>query len=82
GRLLDPDSVRRGSVLVYVDPIFPEHRDLLLDGSGCIVQTYTSNLDGALGHLIAATGVVKAVGLRLKVWGIILSGIGLVGNGH
>ncbi|MEM8840056.1 MAG: biotin/lipoyl-binding protein, partial [Pseudomonadota bacterium] len=40
GRLLDPDSVRRGSVLVYVDPIFPEHRDLLLDGSGCIVQTY------------------------------------------
>ncbi len=61
--------------------LHPEHQEIMLDGSGCLVQTYTNNLSGFFGHAIAATGVVKAVGLRLKVWGILISGVGLSGGG-
>lgn len=82
GRLLEPNNgVSRGSVLVYFELEHPEHQETLLNGSGCIVQTYTNNLDGFIGHAIAATGVVKAVGLRLKVWGVLISGAGLAGGG-
>jgi hypothetical protein len=45
------------------------------------VQTYTNNLHGFFGHVIAATGVVKAAGLRIKVWGSLVSGVGLAGGG-
>ena len=83
GRLLEPNNgLVRGSMLVYFELVHPEHEKVMLDGSGCIVQTYTDNLSGITGHIIAATGVVKAVGLRLKVWGSLLSGIGLAGGGH
>ena len=54
----------------------------MLDGSGCIVQTYTDRIDGFVGHIIAATGVIKAVGLRAKVWAGRISGVGLSGGGH
>jgi multidrug resistance efflux pump len=82
GRLLEANNGgQRGSMLVYFELLHPEHEAIMLDGSGCIVQTYTNNLDGLSGHLIAATGVVKAVGLRLKVWGTVISGIGLAGGG-
>ena len=81
GKLLDPNALAaRGSILVYFELLHPEHQEIMLDGSGCIVQTYTNNLSGFLGHVIAATGVVKAVGLRLKVWGAIISGVGLSGG--
>jgi multidrug resistance efflux pump len=83
GRLLEPNNgLIRGSMLVYFELIYPEHQKVMLDGSGCIIQTYTNNLAGISGHIIAATGVVKAVGLRLKVWGSLISGIGLAGGGH
>ncbi len=82
GRLQDPSgAVARGSLLVYLELLHPEHEAIMLDGSGCLVQTYTNNLSGAVGHVIAATGVVKAVGLRLKVWGSLISGVGLAGGG-
>jgi len=82
GRLLDPaDMLRRGSILVYLELEYPEHEKIMLDGSGCLIQTYTSNLPGFLGHVIAATGVIKAVGLRIKVWGSLVSGVGLAGGG-
>lgn len=82
GRLLEPTfAMNRGSLLVYFELDHPEHEEIMLDGSGCIVQTYTTNLPGFGGHVIAATGVVKAVGLRLKVWGSVLAGIGLSGGG-
>lgn len=82
GRLLEPNKgTARGSMVVYFELVHPEHEQIMLDGSGCIVQTYTDNLDGFFGHVIAATGVVKAVGLRLKVWGAMISGIGLAGGG-
>lgn len=83
GKLLDPNKLAaRGSILVYFELEHPEHQEIILDGSGCIVQTYTNNLDGFSGHVIAATGVIKAVGLRLKVWGALISGVGLIGGGH
>lgn len=83
GRLLDPaNAMGRGSLLVYFELDHPEHQAIMLDGSGCIVQTYTTNLPGFTGHVIAATGIVKAVGLRLKVWGAMIAGIGLSGGGH
>jgi multidrug resistance efflux pump len=82
GRLMDPaEMLRRGSILVYFELEYPEHEKILLDGSGCMVQTYTNNLPGFIGHVIAATGMVKAVGLRIKVWGSLVSGVGLVGGG-
>lgn len=72
----------RGSLVVYFELDYPEHEAIMLNGSGCIVQTYTNNLPGFTGHIIAATGIVKAVGLRLKVWGAMIAGIGLSGGGH
>lgn len=82
GRLVDLDErVRRGSLLVYLELEHREQEMLMLDGTGCLVQTYTTNLSGFTGHLIAATGVIKAVGLRLKVWGSLIAGIGLAGGG-
>ncbi|MFX0547015.1 HlyD family secretion protein [Roseovarius sp. S1116L3] len=82
GKLLDPATMQgRGSMLVYLELIHPEHEAMMLDGSGCFVQTYTDNLAGAFGHIIAATGIIKAGALRLKVWGSLVTGIGLVGAG-
>lgn len=82
GRLMDPaEMLRRGSILVYLELEHAEHEKIMLDGSGCMVQTYTNNLPGFFGHVIAATGVVKAVGLRIKVWGSLVSGVGLAGGG-
>lgn len=81
-RLLDPaETARRGSMLVYFELLYPEHEEIMLDGSGCLVQTYTNNLPGFLGHVIAVTGVIKAVGLRIMVWGSLISGVGLAGGG-
>lgn len=80
--LLDLENMtQRGTVLAFLELEYKEHEEMLLDGSGCIVQTYTNNLEGTFGHIIAVTGVVKAAGLRLKVLGAILSGIGLAGGG-
>lgn len=83
GNLLELNNTPgRGSVLVYFELVYPEHQEVMLDGSGCIVQTYTNRIEGTIGHIIAATGVIKAVGLRAKVWGGLISGVGLSGGGH
>ncbi len=83
GELLEPGTwIDRGSMLVYFELVHPEQEAVTLDGSGCTVQTYTNNLSGVGGHIIAATGVIKAVGLRLKVWGALIAGVGLGGGGH
>lgn len=71
----------RGSILAYLQLEHPEHEALALNGSGCLVQTYTNNRPGIFGHIISATGVVKAAGLRIKVWGSLVSGVGLAGGG-
>ncbi|WP_299727349.1 biotin/lipoyl-binding protein [uncultured Tateyamaria sp.] len=82
GTLREPNNgLVRGSILVYLELLHPEHEAIVLNGSGCLVQTYTNNLSGFFGHVIAATGIVKAAGLRLKVWGSLVSGVGLAGGG-
>ena len=83
GRLIElSERVPRGSLLVYLELEHKEQEKIMVDGTGCIVQTYTNDLGGFTGHLIATTGVVKAVGLRLKVWGALIAGIGLAGGSH
>ena len=83
GDLLElSNASNRGSLLVLLEVEHPEHEALLLDGAGCIVQTYTNNLHGTAGHIIAVTGVVKAAGLRLKMLGALITGVGLGGGGH
>ncbi len=74
-------ATARGTVLVFLELVYKEHEAMMLDGSGCIVQTYTNNIDGTVGHIIGATGMIKAAGLRLKVLGSILTGVGLMGGG-
>jgi len=82
GQLLEPNvRTARGSIVVFFELDHPEHENIMLDGSGCLIQTYTNNLEGTSGHIIAATGIIKAIGLRLKVWGSLISGIGLAGGG-
>lgn len=82
GVLRDPArNPARGSVLVYFELLHDAHEAAMMDGSGCIVQTYNTGIEGIFGHIVAATGVVKAGGLRLLAWGTILTGIGLAG-GH
>lgn len=83
GTLLSPrKNPDRGSILVYLELLHAEHAASLLDGSGCLVQTYTNTIGGVVGHVIAATGVVKAAGLRLKAWGTLFAGVGLAGGSH
>lgn len=81
--LVDPESrIVRGSVLVSFEIEHAEQRDMLLDGTGCLVQTYTNNMHGTFGHIIAATGAIKAFLLRTKVWGVLVAGVGLGGGDH
>jgi multidrug resistance efflux pump len=83
GTLIEPDSLaQRGSLLVGFELVHEKHQAMLVDGSGCIVQTYTDNLSGTFGHIIAATGVIKALLLRIKAWGALIAGVGLAGDSH
>lgn len=88
GRLMEPaERVNRGQVVVHLDLVHQEHKDLLVPGGACMVQLYTTELDGeykgtTTEHIVAALGIIKAVGLRIKSWLGLASGIGLVGAGH
>lgn len=87
GRLLEPaEFARRGEVVAFLALEHPEHVAQLVDGSGCMVQLYTTHVTGALegtiiAHGIEALGVLKAFLLRMKVWIALAAGIGL-GAGH
>ncbi|WP_422023268.1 HlyD family secretion protein [Roseibium sp.] len=88
GRLMEPaERAKRGQVVAHLDLVHPEHQELLVPGSGCIVQAYTTHLKGPLegtftAHVIEALGIIKAVGLRIKAWLGLASGIGLAGASH
>ena len=84
GRLIEPSEfAQRGEVVVLLETVYPEHEKLLVNGSGCTVQTYDRNLGhGAFAHIVGALGIIKAWGLRIKVWLALVSGIGLAGGGH
>lgn len=88
GHLIEPrEFARGGEATVYFAPEYPEHAALLVDGTSCIVQTYTTHLTGALegtvaAHGIEALGLLKAILLRVKVWLALAAGAGLGGGGH
>lgn len=88
GRLMEPSqSAKRGDVVVHLDLVHPEHHEKLVPGGACMVQLYTTDLDGELegtatAHVIQALGVIKAYGLRIRAWLGLASGIGLTGGGH
>ncbi len=83
GTLIDLNSnVQRGSLLVFFELVHKKHEALLLDGSGCLIQTYTNNLEGTVGHIIGATDIIKAFMLRIKAWGVLVTGVGLAGGNH
>lgn len=88
GRLLDPAALTvPGSVVVHLALVHPEHEKVLMDGSSCMVQTYTRELTGAMAntpvsHIVSTLGVIKAVGLRLRAWLWLAAGVGLGGGGH
>lgn len=88
GKLMEPaERARRGQVVVHLDLVHPEHSEQLVPGSACIVQSYTTSLKGPLegtmvAHAVEAMGIIKAVGIRIKAWLGLASGIGLVNAGH
>ncbi len=83
GTLIELNSrVQRGSILVIFELVYKEQAVMLLDGSGCMIQTYTDNLEGFVGHIIGATGIIKAFLLRIKAWGVLITGVGLAGGNH
>ncbi|SFL61810.1 HlyD family secretion protein [Shimia aestuarii] len=78
--LRDPAfSLRQGSILAFMEPLYEGGSDHLPPGSNCIAMAYTSNHDrlahdDSLGtgqriflHVIDTIGVVHAAGLRLRM---------------
>ncbi len=83
GTLIELNSrVQRGSLLVFFELVYKKHEAMLLDGSGCMIQTYTNDLEGSVGHIIGATGIIKAFLLRIKAWGVLVTGVGLAGGDY
>jgi len=83
GQLLEPSQfATRGEVAVVIEMVYPEHEEILINGSGCIVQTYYRNLGHGLpAHILGGLGIIKAWGLRIKVWIALVTGVGLAGGG-
>lgn len=77
-QLIDPATTARGgTLLTYLEPLFPGQIDDLPPGSNCIANAYTSNhdrlQDPALGsvtrfalHAVDTVGLVHAMILRLQ----------------
>ncbi|WOJ96236.1 biotin/lipoyl-binding protein [Congregibacter brevis] len=76
------NATERGAIQAFIELEYEAHEQMLIDGSGCVIQAYTTNKSGFVGHIIAATGVVKAASLRMKVLGSMVIGVGLLGGGH
>jgi len=82
GSLIELNNhIKRGSILVHMELVHKDHEKRVLNGSGCIVQAYTNDIPGTVGHIIGALGAVKAILFRIKVWGTLVVGIGLSGGG-
>ena len=83
GKLLEPrEFLNRGEVAVLLEMVHSKHKDVLVNGSGCIVQTYYRNLGhGVMAHILGGLGIIKAWGLRIKVWIALVTGVGLAGGG-
>lgn len=85
------NTVRPGTILVFMEPIFKGGLDGVTPGSSCIANAYTSNHDliasGKIGsfksfalHVVDATGLVHALLLRIQA--LLLPVKTLVLSGH
>lgn len=87
GRLMQPsERTGRGEVVVHLKLEHPEHQSLLVNGSRCLVQAYTTRISGslagtAMGEIIEAWALEKAIIMRMKVWVMLATGAGLGGAG-
>src|SRR5262249_6526239 len=91
-QLIDPQQVvRPGTLLTYLEPLYPGGLDGVTPGSSCIANAYSSNHDliasketgvirGMLLHAVDALGLVHAIILRLQA--LILPFKILVFSGH
>ncbi|MBL9060626.1 MAG: HlyD family secretion protein, partial [Mangrovicoccus sp.] len=90
--LLDPQNARPGTLLAYMEPLFPGGLDRLPPGSNCIANAYTSNYDAlhsgnvtglhALAlHAVDAVGLVHAMILRLQALLLPVQTL-VLGGGH
>lgn len=86
GTLLQPSQrPGTGDLVVYASLVYPEHEKMLVEGSRCILQAYTTHIGGSLqgtfwGELIQAWAIEKAVVMRMKVWLMLFVGTGLAGD--
>ncbi|QIE54233.1 HlyD family secretion protein [Pikeienuella piscinae] len=86
GKLIQPsDRGGNGDVVVHLRLEHPEQQDLLVDGSRCLVQAYTTRISGSLagttmGGIIEAWAIEKAIIMRMKVWVMLAAGAGLGGG--
>ncbi|MBT8168352.1 MULTISPECIES: HlyD family secretion protein [Roseobacteraceae] len=87
GKLIQPSDRRgKGDVVVHLRLEYPEQQSLLVDGSRCLVQAYTTRISGRLsgttmGDIIEAWAMEKAIIMRMKVWVMLATGAGLGGAG-
>lgn len=87
GRLIQPsERTGQGDVVVHLKLEHPEQQDLLVNGSRCLVQAYTTRISGSLagttmGKIIEAWAIEKAIIMRIKVWVMLGTGAGLGGAG-
>ena len=91
-QLIDPQQVTRpGTLLTYLEPLYPGGLDGVTPGSSCIANAYSSNHDliasketgffrGIVLHAVDALGLVHAIILRLQA--LILPFKILVFSGH
>lgn len=90
--LLDPQNVRPGTLLAYMEPLFPGGLDRLPPGSNCIANAYTSNykalhsgnvtgLHAVALHAVDAVGLVHAMILRLQALLLPVQTL-VLGGGH
>lgn len=87
GKLIQPsDRIGKGDVVVHLDLVHPEQQTLLVDGTRCLVQAYTTRISGRLantmlGEIIEAWALEKAIIMRMKVWIMLATGTGLGSRG-
>lgn len=86
GTLLQPSQrPGTGDLVVYASLVYPEHEKMLVEGSRCILQVYTTHIGGSMqgtffGDLIEAWAIEKALIMRMKVWLMLFVGTGLAGG--
>ncbi|WP_417712626.1 HlyD family secretion protein [Roseibium aggregatum] len=86
GVLMQPSDRRGpGDLVVHVQLEHPEQNALLVDGTRCLVQAYTTRISGSLqgtfmGGIIQAWALEKALIMRMKVWIMLFAGTGLMGG--